>query len=111
MIKLKELAKLDLRVVTVITCEEIPKSRNFYRFELECGERGIRQIIANLPQEISAKQLINTKIIVLLNIEPRRIMGERSEGLILAADVGNRPYLLKLDKEISTFIPPGTRIR
>lgn len=111
MIKLKELAKLDLRVATVITCEEIPKSRNFYRFELECGKGGIRQIIANIPKDITVDQLLNSKIIVLLNVEPRTILGKRSEGILLAADVGNQPYLLKLDDQISAAIPPGTKIR
>ncbi|MFO8018447.1 MAG: hypothetical protein R6U96_07415 [Promethearchaeia archaeon] len=111
MIRLRELAKLDLRVATVVTCEEIPKSRNFFRFELECGTEGFRQIISNLPEGFSADQLVNSKVIVLLNAEPRTIMGKRSEGLLLAADVGNQPYILKLDRDVAAHIPSGTKIR
>ncbi|MGV9198587.1 MAG: hypothetical protein ACOC4M_07085 [Promethearchaeia archaeon] len=111
MIKLRELTKLDLRVATVVTCEEIPKSRNFFRFELDCGREGARQIISNLPAEYSPEKLVNSKVVALLNAEPRRIMGELSEGLLLAADVGNQPYILKLDQDIASQIPSGTKIR
>ena len=91
--------KLDIRVGLVKSCEEIPKSRNLYKLMVDCGEKNLRQIVSGISQYYSPEDLINQKIVVLTNLKPRKMMGILSEGMLLAADVNNEPFLLKIDEK------------
>ncbi|MFW9970833.1 MAG: methionine--tRNA ligase subunit beta [Candidatus Odinarchaeota archaeon] len=108
-INYNDFLKLDIRVGQVRTCEKIPKSKNLYRLTVDCGEKNLRQIITGIANYYSVDQLINEKIVILANLKPRKIMGFESQGMLLAADVNNEPFLLKIDEKKP--IPPGTKIK
>ncbi|MHA1148197.1 MAG: methionine--tRNA ligase subunit beta [Promethearchaeota archaeon] len=103
--------KLDIRVGLVKTCEEIPKSRNLYKLKVDCGEKESRQIVTGISQFYTPEELIGQKIIVLLNLKPRVIMGVESQGMLLAADVSGQPFLLKIDEQKGKQVPPGAIIK
>jgi len=103
--------RLDICVGLVQSCESVPKSRNLYKLMVDCGDKGIRQIITGISKFYSPKDLIHEKLIILTNLKPRKIMGLLSEGMILAADVDNEPFLLKLDENKSNHVSPGARIK
>lgn len=105
----KDFLKLDIRVGLVKSCEKIPKSNNLYKLMVDCGEKDLRQIITGIANYYTAEELINEKIVMLTNLKPRRIMGMESNGMLLAADLNNEPFLLKIDERKQ--IPPGTRIK
>ncbi|UCC18179.1 MAG: methionine--tRNA ligase subunit beta [Promethearchaeota archaeon] len=105
----KDFLKLDLRVGLVKSCEEVPKSKNLYKLMVDCGENNLRQIITGIAKFYAIEELINEKIVVLTNLKPRAIMGIESQGMLLAADLNNEPFLLKIDERKS--IPPGSRIK
>ncbi|MFW9881061.1 MAG: methionine--tRNA ligase subunit beta [Candidatus Thorarchaeota archaeon] len=105
----KDFLKLDIRVGLVKSCEEIPKSQNLYKLMVDCGEKDLRQIITGIAKFYTAEELIGKNIIVLTNLKPRTIMGIESQGMLLAADLNNEPFLLKIDERKQ--VPPGSRIK
>ncbi len=101
--------KLDIRVGLVRSCEKIHESKNLYKLMVDCGEKDLRQIVTGIAQFYHKEELVNKKIIVLTNLKPRTIMGIESQGMLLAADLNNEPFLLKIDERKQ--IPPGTKIK
>jgi len=108
-IEYKDFLKLDLRVGLVQSCKNVPKSKNLYKLMVDCGEKDLRQIITGIAHYYSPKELINENIVVLANLRPRKIMGIESQGMLLAADLNNEPFLLKIDNKKP--IPPGSKIK
>ncbi len=76
---------------------------------VDCGEKNLKQIITGIVHNYTPEELIDEKIIVLTNLKPRKIMGIESQGMLLAADLSNEPFLLKVDERKP--IPPGTKIK
>ncbi|MFX1314232.1 MAG: methionine--tRNA ligase subunit beta [Promethearchaeota archaeon] len=109
-ISYKEFLKLDIRVGLVKSCEKVPKSRNLYKLMVDCGEKSYRQILTGISLYYSPKELINQKVVVLTNLKPKKIMGVESQGMLLAADFNNEPYLLKIDEKRNS-VPPGCKIK
>jgi len=106
----QEFLKLDFRVGLVKFCNIIPNSRNLYKLMVDCGEGELRQIITGISPFYSPEELINQKIVILINLKPRTIMGNESNGMLLAADFKNEPFLLKID-ERNKIVPPGSKIK
>jgi len=107
----KDFMRLDIRVGLVKSCEAIPKSRNLFKLMVDCGEEELRQIISGISQFYTPEELINQKIVILINLKPRKIMGLISQGMLLAADVNNQPFLLKIDEKKGKMVPPGSKIK
>jgi methionine--tRNA ligase beta chain len=110
-IDFQDFLKLDIRVGLIKLCEKISKSKNLYKLLVDCGEKSLRQIITGISKYYTTDELINRKIIVLTNIKSKKIMGLESEGMLLAADYNNEPFLLEIDEREGRNIPPGSRIK
>lgn len=104
-ITIDDFAKLDLRVGTVINCEEKEGSEKLLRLTVDFGEEGTRNIFSGIKQWYAPEDLKGKQFIFIINLEPRKMMGEFSEGMLLAAD-GEKPEPLKPSNEV----PPGTTI-
>lgn len=76
--------KMDLRVCEIIKCQEIRKSNHCMKITLNDG-LGERVIVSSIKDEYSAEELIGKKIVVIVNLEPARISGVTSNGMLLAA--------------------------
>ncbi|MBY9008422.1 MAG: methionine--tRNA ligase [Candidatus Lokiarchaeota archaeon] len=111
MIEYSDFAKLDLRVGLIIQCEKVPRSKNLFNLIINCGEKEKRQIITGISQFYSPEELVNKKVVVLINLKPKRIMGLESQGMLLAADLNNEPFLLKIDERNGKSVPPGSIIK
>ena len=87
--------KLDLRVGIVLEAELIEESNKLIRISVDLGEEiGRRQILAGLKETHDAETLVGMRIIVLVNLEPRKMMGFESAGMLLAAGSDAGPVLL-----------------
>lgn len=85
-ISFDDFSKLDLRVGTVVECEEHPNADKLFKIQVDLGEElGRRQICAGIREHERPQDLINKQIVVLVNLEPRQIRGEESNGMLLAA--------------------------
>jgi len=78
--------KLDLRVGTIITAEAVLGSERLVKMEVDFGEEvGKRQIIAGISLYYEAEKLIDKQVIGIVNLEPKKMMGMESQGMLLAA--------------------------
>lgn len=107
MISFEEFKKIDLRVAKVITAEKVQESENLVKLEIDLGtELGKRQILAGIQKYYQPEELMGRQIIVVINLEPKKMMGMKSQGMLLAADINGEPILLMPDKQV----PPGSKI-
>ena len=105
-IKFEEFKKLDLRIAKITEAEEVEGSEKLLKLEVDLGGEK-RQLVAGIRQFYSPQDIIGREIVVVANLEPRKLMGIESQGMLLAADIEGRPVLLRPDEEV----PPGNKIR
>ena len=93
-------AKLDLRVGTVNDAERVPDSDKLIKLRVDLGEElGSRQIVAGIGTVYEPEDLLDTQIIVIVNLKPRTLMGLESQGMLLAAhDEDDKPILLRPER-------------
>jgi len=106
MVNFDDFQKLDLKIAKIVKAEKVEGSEKLLRLEIDLGEEK-RQLVAGIAKFYSPEDLIHREIVVVANLEPRVLMGIKSQGMLLAADVEGRPVLLKPDEDV----PVGTRIR
>jgi methionyl-tRNA synthetase len=108
-IGIEDFVKVDLRVGQVLTAERVPKADKLLRFTIDLGEPQPRQILAGIAQYYEPDKLIGRKVIVVANLAPRKLRGLESNGMILAASVGEegRPVLAGFLEEV----PNGAKLK
>lgn len=103
-------SKMDLRVVKVTDCQEVPKSKKLLRFELDDGSEEGRTILSGIRDVYSAEELVGNTLLAICNIPPRKMMGVESEGMLLSAiheeEGEEKLHLIRLDPHI----PAGAKI-
>ena len=107
LITLDTLQKVDIRVGTIVRVEDVEKSNSLVRLTVDCGDRE-RNVMAGMkgerddPQEIVGRQAL-----FVLNLEPRKMFGELSEGMLfdLGYEDGVQPALAVPE----SAVPNGTR--
>lgn len=106
LIQFEDFAKLDLRVGEIKNCEAKEGSEKLLRLTVDFGEEGTRNILSGIAQWYSPEDLIGKQFIFVFNLAPKTLMGEESEGMILAAE-GEKPLpLIPSERTI-----PGSPIR
>jgi methionyl-tRNA synthetase len=101
-----DFAKLDLRVGEVINCEEKEGSDKLFRLTVDFGDEGTRIILSGIKQWYKPTDLIGKQFVFVFNLAPRKMMGEESQGMILAADGEKKPSPLKPKSKVK----PGAKI-
>ena len=105
-IKIDDFAKVDLRVAEVKSCEKVPKAKKLLCLQLDDGFGG-RQVVSGIAKWYAPEDLIGKKIIVVANLAPAKLCGVESQGMIVAADVGEDARVIFVDKDI----PNGSKLR
>ena len=108
-IGIEDFIKVELRVGEILTAERIPKSDKLLRFTVDLGEAEPRQILAGIAEHYEPETLVGRKIIVVSNLKPRKLRGFESQGMVLAASVGEegRPVLATFTEDV----PNGARLK
>jgi len=99
-------ARLDLRVAKIIQVEKIPGKSKIVKGVIDLGEEK-RDVIIGGAEYYEPEELVNRKVIVIANLEPRKIAGIESSAMLLAADLSEKPFWLTVNEEV----PIGTRIK
>ncbi|MCK4326313.1 methionine--tRNA ligase subunit beta [bacterium] len=107
MITFDDFKKLEIRIGKIISAEKVEGADKLLKLEVDLGEEAKRQLVAGIAEYYKPEELIDKETPVLVNLEPRKIRGIESQGMLLAAVEGDRPVLLHPDKEVS----PGSMIR
>ena len=77
--------KSDFRVVKVINCEEVPKSKKLLKFTLNDGTNQERTILSGIKNCYSAEELIGKTLVAITNLPERKMMGIPSQGMLISA--------------------------
>lgn len=88
---------LDMRVGTVLVAEKHPNADRILRLEIDFGEGQPRQILSGLAEHYTPEDMVGKRVCAVLNLEPRKIRGLMSHGMVLTAGDGSSLTLLGLD--------------
>lgn len=99
-IDFKDFQKVDLRIGVIKTAERIKKSKKLLKLTVDIGTE-TRQVIGGVAEAYKPEELIGRQTVVVVNLKPATIMGEKSEGMLLAALEGEKISLLQPDTDIS----------
>jgi methionyl-tRNA synthetase len=108
-IEITDFAKIDLRVGEILTAERVPKSDKLLRFTVDLGEGVPRQILAGIAEHYDAEKMVGRKVVIVANLKPRKLRGFESQGMILAASVGEegKPVIATFTEDV----PNGARLK
>ena len=103
-IGIDDFGKVELRVAEVIACEPIKRAKKLLKLTLNDGE-GERTVASGIAQWYKPEDLIGHHVVIVANLKPAKLCGVESQGMILAADVGDDVKVLFVDN-----IPAGASI-
>lgn len=107
MISFDDFSKIELKMGTVLEAEEIEGSEKLIKMKVDLGEDQSRQILAGIKQWYNFKDLVGKQLVIVTNLEPKKMLGMESQGMMLAADTEDGPVLLTTLKEV----PAGAKVR
>ena len=100
-IEFDDFAKVDIRVGTVIEAENVAKSDKLLKLKVDTG-LDKRIILSGISKYYSPEDILNKKVMVLINLSPRKMMGIESQGmLLLAEDSDGKLSLMQPDSDIT----------
>jgi len=109
-VTIDDFAKCDMRVCKVISCENVKKSDKLLKFQLDDGSGTPRQILSGIAKFYKAEELVGKTVVAILNLPPRKMMGQMSNGMLLSAvrevDGKEELNLLMLDDSV----PAGAQL-
>jgi methionyl-tRNA synthetase len=104
-ITIDDFMKVELRVAKVLEAEAVPKSKKLLKLSVDAGSE-TRTILAGIAEAYTPEQMVGRTIVIVANLAPRKLMGIESNGMVLAASVGDGlPVLVTVDNV------PGARVR
>jgi methionyl-tRNA synthetase len=107
-ISIEDFAKVEMRTGEIKTAEPIPGAKKLLKLTVDIGTE-VRQVCAGIAEFYSPEKLIGMKVVVVTNLQPRKLRGVESNGMIVAASIGDqgRPVLVTFSEEV----PNGARLR
>jgi methionyl-tRNA synthetase len=107
-IAIEDFAKVQMRVGVVKTAERIQGADKILKLTVDVGDE-VRQIVAGLAVSYQPEELVGKKVVVVVNLAPRRLRGVESNGMIVAASVGpeGKPVLCTFAEDV----PAGAKLK
>jgi methionyl-tRNA synthetase len=108
LISIEDFAKVDMRVGEVKAAEHVPGASKLLKLMVDIGTE-VRQLVAGLAEYYQPENLVGMKVVVVTNLPPRKLRGVESNGMIVAATVGEqgRPVLVTFKEDVAN----GARLR
>ena len=101
-----DFSKLDLRVAKIISTEKIPDKTRIIKGIISLGDEE-RDVIIGGAQFYEPEDLVGQTVIVVANLEPKKMAGVEPNAMLLAADIDDKPFWLTVDQDV----PEGTKIK
>jgi methionyl-tRNA synthetase len=105
-ISIDQFMAVDLRVADVRSAERVPKSKKLIQMTVFTGDEE-RTIVAGIGTKYTPEELVGRKIVIVANLQPAKLMGVESNGMVLAASLNGEPALLSVD----AGVPAGTKVK
>ncbi|HII35852.1 MAG TPA: tRNA-binding protein [Nitrosopumilaceae archaeon] len=101
-----DFAKLDLRTAKIVSVEKIPGKSRIIKGVIDLGDEK-REVVIGGAEYYQPEELVGKTVVVIANLEPRKIAGFGSNAMLLAADVNDKPFWLTVQEDV----PLGTKIK
>ena len=106
-VSIDDFGKLDIRVGKVLDCQKVPKADKLLQFKIDDGLGG-RTIVSGIAKYYAPEDLIGKEVCFIANLEPRKLKGIISQGMILSAeDAGGRLVVIGPHGEVK----PGCQVK
>ena len=106
-VQIDDFGKLDIRVGRVLDCQKVPKADKLLQFKIDDGLGG-RTIVSGIAKYYAPEDLIGKEVCFIANLEPRKLKGILSQGMILSAeDAGGRLVVIGPQGEVK----PGCQVK
>ena len=105
-IKVEDFGKVELRVAEVVSAEPVPKSKKLLKLTVSLGSEQ-RTLVAGIAEHYAPADLVGKKVVVVANLEPAKLMGVESNGMVLAGSADGTLAVLTVDRDL----PAGAKVR
>lgn len=107
-ITIDDFAKIDLRAGTILAAESIPGAKKLLKLQVDIGSE-TRQVCAGIAEFYRPEELVGMKIVLVANLEPRKLRGIESNGMVVAASIGpdGKPVLATFKEDV----PDGAKLK
>ena len=107
-ISIDDFAKVEMRVGQVKVAEKVKGADKLLRLEVDIGTE-VRQVVAGIADAYAPESLVGRKVVLVVNLQPRKLRGLESNGMIVAASVGEKglPVLAGFLEDV----PVGARLK
>jgi methionyl-tRNA synthetase len=107
-ISIADFQRVRLTTAKIVAAERVPKSNKLMRLQVDLGAEQ-RQIVAGIALQYEPETLIGRNVVVVANLRPAKLMGVESDGMVLAASVGEAGEPVLLD--VPPDVPPGSKVK
>jgi methionyl-tRNA synthetase len=107
-ISIEDFAKVDMRTGEIKAAERVPGATKLLKLQVDIGSE-VRQVVAGIAEYYEPEKLIGMKVVLVVNLQPRKLRGVESNGMIVAASIGEegRPVLVTFKEDV----PNGARLK
>jgi methionyl-tRNA synthetase len=106
LIEYADFAKVQFRTARVLEAEKVAGADKLLKLQIQVGEER-RQIIAGIAKSYTPEQIVGKTVVVVANLKPAKIRGVESNGMLLAASVGDQLRVVTVDGDL----PPGAVVK
>ncbi|MBK9166873.1 MAG: methionine--tRNA ligase subunit beta, partial [Bryobacterales bacterium] len=108
LITIDDFAKVDLRCGIVLSAERVKGADKLLHLKVDIGEPEPRSIVAGIAQSYGPEEIVGKRVTIVANLQPRKLRGIPSQGMIVAASMpGDKSALATFAEEV----PPGARLK
>lgn len=105
-ITIEHFLQTEIKVASITAADTIPNSHKLLKLTVDLGSES-RILVAGIAKEYSPTELLGRQVAVVTNLQPAKLMGVESQGMVLAASVDGKPVLLQPDEPV----PNGTSVK
>jgi methionine--tRNA ligase beta chain len=105
MISIEEFRRIELKVGTITSAEPHPNADKLLVLQVDLGTEN-RQLCAGIRHDYTPEQLVGRQIVVVANLQPTKLRGLESQGMLLAASDDGRVTILTPEKPVQ----PGSKV-
>jgi len=107
-IAIDDFVKVDLRVGQVVSAERVKGADKLLQMKVDIGEEEPRTIVAGIAESYPPEEMLGRKVVIVANLQPRKLRGIESNGMIVAASLdGGKPVLAGFLEDV----PVGARLK
>ena len=100
-----DFSKLDIRVAKIIKTEPIEGKSRIIKGKIDLGNYDQRDVIIGGAQYYQPEDMVGKTVIVIANLEPKKMAGVESNAMLLAADVDDKPFWLTVNEDVPLGSP------